>query len=118
MKVVGHTTMVCQSPASWKGVDLDVDASGKFKLTCKTLEEHVADEYSRTIGASLTSRITANYNSFVGGTHMVMATTIVLNVPGAAITMTPGKIVLMAGSSVIEIGETIKMVSPLIDLNP
>ena len=99
-------------------MDLDVDASGRLKLTCTTFEEHVAAAYSRTVGGSLTSRITANHSNFVGGVHMVMAASISLNVPGALISMTPGKIILMAGSSVVEIGDTIKMVSPLIDLNP
>ena len=118
VKVVGLTSMVCQSPATWKGVDLTVESSGTFKLSCAVLNENVAGNASHHIGGTLRHEITGNQVSMVGGSSVVFASEISLNVPGAMISMKPGKITLIAGSSVIEIGPTITMRSPLIELNP
>ncbi len=118
MSVGGHTDVRCGMPATWKGVDLDIDASGLFKLTCGTRQELVKANYVRSVGGNFTSFVVGNHASTAGSFTVTASTAIHLMVPGAVISMTPGKIVLAAGASVIEIGGTIKMTSPLIDLNP
>lgn len=135
IKVDGLTNIVCQAPATWRGVDLEVDASNQFKLSCDVRVETVGGSYRLSVGSLYRVQVAGDERHLVdaqfkvnagtleltaGGGLIQMANgTIHISIGGSSVTLTDGALVLASNGSTLTMNAgSITASSPFIHLNP